>query len=52
MNELASARFTLRLPSSELVRCAQSAQSLNITRSEMIRRAVASYLQKQNPIVS
>jgi|GEM_PF-2037254 len=47
-NELIS----LRLSSKELSHYNQSAQSLNITRSEMVRNAVSSYLSKQNPIVS
>jgi len=47
-NELIS----LRLSSKELSQYNQSAQDLKLSRSEMVRTAVSSYLQKQNPIVN
>jgi len=44
--------ISLRLSSKELSQYNQSAQDLNLSRSEMVRNAVSSYLSKQNPIVS
>jgi len=44
--------LTLKVSNSDLARYTQSAKNMDVNRSEMIRRAVSSYLLNQNPIAN